>query len=136
MPFGVSHKAWSQPRVKTLTVGEVIRQRAQRGAAVSLGGVGVGDVQRAVFAVLAVTDEDGALDKVDIGEVQGAELGRAELGDEASLHVLTWFEANWLGAVQTVAAVAQVVSAALIVFLTRRLATDRRLRKERRGSGR
>jgi hypothetical protein len=36
--------------------------------------------------------------------------------------VLTWFEANWLGVVQIVAAVAQVVTAVLIVLLTRRLA--------------
>lgn len=36
--------------------------------------------------------------------------------------MLTWLEANSLGAVQTIAAVAQVVTAALIVGLTRRLA--------------
>jgi len=36
--------------------------------------------------------------------------------------VLSWLESNWLGVVQTIAAVAQVVTAAFIVRLTRRLA--------------
>jgi len=36
---------------------------------------------------------------------------------------VTWLESNWLGAVQTIAAVAQVITALLIVRLTRRLAS-------------
>jgi hypothetical protein len=44
------------------------------------------------------------------------------LVDQARRDVLTWLETNWLGAVQTLAAVAQVVTAGLIVRLTSRLA--------------